>query len=384
MTASNDTAFGSLRAEQWTSQWYRALQSAEVNAGVDLRAEAGQSVFSLLLAISVAAHRGRDGLPVELRLPREPAGLDQLRRWNFQSVCELATGRSLRRLVAPVDHALFGTPAPERPAAKVASGVSAFIDELERDAFFGLTAYRLYERGALTRMIRSEWERWRHPLVARLVRPVTADIARDVARVLVHELLANVIQHPDATMAVVGTSVDSSPAGELRLVIAVWDDGDSVVDTLSKIPVDQLRATDADDWAADITDEFIVDARGWTPAATYIPANWVPPAGAQGGDLLLSALLPGISRKHVSDDFPQVDRPEPVAWESRRGFGLHALYRSAINAFGGTVSVRTSDFWLRLSAGEKAFQYRADIDRVDEPLFGNLVSVELPLTPARL
>jgi len=372
--------------EQWTSRWLSAPDKTG-KVDVDLRDGAARSVHSLLLAIAVAAERCREDAPVQLRLPGDAVELDRLRRWDFQSVCELATGRSLLGLVGVPDRALFGEVSEPLPPVAVAAGLADFRSELERDSFFGLTAYVLDEPGALTRMIRSEWERWRHPLVARLLRAHPPEVAGDVARVLVHELLANVIQHPRATIAVIGSSVDAGPDGNDRLVISVWDDGASVIDTLAAVPVDQLRAPGPKGRTAEITDGFHVDARGWKPAEAVVSAGWTPPDPPEPGDLLLAALLPGISRKHINDDYPAVDRPEPVAWEAHTGFGLHALYRCSVNAFGGSVSVRTADHWLRLrgptDAEGGAARYRAEIDRLDHELFGNLISVELPLRVAR-
>lgn len=389
MTAIEDTTSRSRRRAFWWSDAVRDFETDRATEEIDLGDPAVRSAQGLLLAVALMAGPARTDASAPLRLPHSNVDLEQLRRWHFQPVCERAAGRSLRRLVSAPDRARFGVPStePETAPAGEFGEFGEFRFELERDGFFGLVDYDLQPPGAFTRLIRSEWERWRHPLVARLLRVHPPEVIGDVARVLVHELLANAIQHPYASRVVVGSSVDDGPNGP-HLSIAVWDDGRSVIHTLARVAPEALRASETPDWAAEITDGFDIVARGWEPESMFFSADWTPSAGhkPQPGELLLAALLPGVSRKHSEDDYATVDRPETVPWELRTGFGLHALYRCAIDAFGGALCIRTGDHWLRLTAAERAedgaSRYRAEIDLLDRELVGNFVSLELPLRPS--
>lgn len=191
-----------------------------------------------------------------------------------------------------------------------------------------------------------------------------------------HELLANTIQHPNASVAVLGTSVECTAGSSPLLALALWDDGTGIIETLSEFAQSGLRLSDPG-----VSDTFALDTEGWEPSERFISAGWDPGEQPQDGELLVASILPGISRKPYAEVIA-VDRPEPVGWEGRHGFGLHALYRSAIDAFGGEVQIRTGAYLMQLSAGpEDGPDYHLAVSLCDVHFLGNLISLRLPLTP---
>lgn len=369
-------------ADACLSRWHAHLAEPDTDdpTGVDLRDADALNLEIMLLALATIAERARDQLPVHLRLPVTRRGRDRLRRWRFQETCEAAAGSSLRRLVAPADRHWFNEGSANGNGASVDSELARFALELERHCLLALASYRLGEPGALTRMIRCEWSRWRHPLVLQLLNDHAHGFGPDVARVLVHELLANAIQHPDASLAVVGASLEDPAGSNPVLLIGLWDDGKSLIETLGEHAARGLRARPA----AEVADVFYVRADGWTARQERIPADWDPCDATDEAELLIASLLPGISRKpHV--DTVAVDRPEPVEWEQHVGFGLHALYRYTVDVFRGALSIRTGSYLLELAAatedrGEKAYDVYVRHCTDSPPLLGTIVTLHLPLT----
>jgi hypothetical protein len=339
-------------------------------------------LYSLMLALVRTAGAARRGEPWELRLPHAPEQLSLLRRWDFQAAVESAALVPLRDLVSAQDRSYFGGDrghADRSPVSTTtAPNLADLVSQLEREHFFGFWTYPMIRHGALAHMIRHEWLRWRDSLMLQVLDSHAFGPSRDVARVLVHELLANSIQHPDASVSVFSTAIELS-SEQPALMIALWDDGNGIIETLREYSAHGLRAGF---W--DIDDTFALRCEGWTSAVEVVSASWEPPPDAHEAELLAASILPGISRKpHV--DVIQVDRPEPVEWESRVGFGLHAMYRSAVDAFRGDVEIRTGEYSLRLRASENTSlaHYELTVSRVadEPPLLGNLIWLRLPLTP---
>lgn len=364
------------RADAWLKDTWNP------DGSIDLAGVAPVCVEVALLALARMSERARDRVPVRMRFPAQHTERERLRRWSFQQACEASAGTSFLRLVDREDRRYFGEARIDAPLEVWSdpNDVDAFVSRLEQDGFFGLTTYSLTVRGALTRMIRHEWARWRHVLILELLEAHSRGPGPDVARVLVHELLANAIQHPEASMVVLGASVEGLDSADPQLVVAVWDDGDSIVKTLRDCVGAGVRATETT-----VNDEFRIRTSGWSPSKSTLPASWAPDADSHDGELLLASLLPGISRKPQAPGFPVVDRPEVVDWENKTGFGLHALYRSAIDAFGGDVHIWSDSYSLHLSgapAPTTTFAYDVDVQLLADvpPLMGNLIAIRLPIT----
>ncbi len=338
------------------------------------------AIEEALLAMSCVSRRARARSDITLRLPQAEDDRETLRRWGFQSAIEGAAGPLLLKLVAPDDQEHFGEPRRPFDCEPLDAGLEALVSRLGADGFFGLTLYELTARGALSRMIRREWHRWRNLVMLELLDSHASGPSKDIARVIVHELLANAIQHPDARTATVATSVESSQeGGNPELVVAIWDDGRSIVETLREFVDKGLRTPDQ----SNEDDRFALHADGWSTSMSEVLSNWAPAGPVHDGELLLASLFPGISRKAHALGFPHVDRPEPVEWEGRTGFGLYALYKSAIDDFNGSLAIWSNRYVLQLSRSklDANREYSVVVSRLrGSPLQGNLISVRLPLS----
>ncbi|MEN3281479.1 MAG: hypothetical protein V7607_2619 [Solirubrobacteraceae bacterium] len=346
---------------------------------VDLRNALSLDASTLLLCAAVIATRARCGLGVVLRLPAEPAGRDFLRAWAFQAAVETAADVSLRRLVYPADRKHFGADPEPAPEPKIRVGVEGIVQRLEQERFFAAATYHLGANANVTDMIHREWSRWRKHLFVDGLGPHLRGPRQDVARVVIQELLANAAQHPDARIATVTATVSADTAGDRYLVIAMWDDGTSIIKTLRSCLDDgqPIRAM-----GAPAHEHFDLEPVGWPTERTFLDSSMEPDAFDADGELLVASLIAGISRKPSQPGVPEVKRPEPSDWEAHVGYGLYALYRSVINDFGGELHVRTQGHHLRLRAEQGDDHYVARVEKyADEPEFaGNLITALLPIS----
>jgi hypothetical protein len=175
-----------------------------------------------------------------------------------------------------------------------------------------------------------------------------------------------------------------------HLTITFWDDGDSMVDTLlgairSRKPV---RSVAIPGLSADF-DVTIQDENGEKAEPILIRSDLNPDETTPGEIVFLAATFPGITRDvsgagHVTD--PSVSATDP-----RLGFpgmGLYVLTNQAVEVYGGSVSIRSKNYFLNIkghdgerSAGD-AFCYAAKVRRFGDwcPTFqGNMLTVRLPL-----
>jgi hypothetical protein len=149
-----------------------------------------------------------------------------------------------------------------------------------------------------------------------------------------------------------------------------------------------------------ISDTFVVDADGWTPEFQKYETTWNPPGTAHDGELLLASLFPGVSQK-AANPITSVVRPgdrgfNEVPYGSSNvqdassllhqvdtGHGLHALYRTVIDAFGGSIEFRADELRMYVTRSNTGSRdtYKATINvRSPSPtLIGNMVIVRLPI-----
>jgi hypothetical protein len=353
------------------------LESGADPLSLDLGDVTRLDVGTMLLCAALAGSRVRAGRDVVLRLPREQEGRDFLRAWNFQGAVEAATELRLRHLVHPDDREHFGE-TPQHFVPQLADvtggigGVASIVARLEAERFFAISTYPLGDDSLITAMIQPEWSRWRQHLFLEGLGPHLEGPRHDVARVVVHEMLANAAQHPDARVAMIGATVADG-----ELAIALWDDGTSIVDTLRACldAGQNLRAM-----GPPMAETFDVDAIGWDRDLVPLDSSYQPGPSAADGELLIASLMAGISRKPWRA-VPTVERPEHGDWDGYVGYGLYALYRSVINDFCGVLNVRTHGHALELRAGEGPHHYFVRVERyAGQPDFpGNMIVVRLPI-----
>jgi hypothetical protein len=342
----------------------------------DLRKADYVEASVLLLTVAVLAARVRSDRTMTLRLPEERRLRDFLRVWNFQDVVEAACAVRLRDIVHADDTQYFGEGGePLEPRLHSSSGPTTLLRLLEQDGFFACRSYRLGDEAAETTMVRQEWSRWRDASVVDLFRHFLSGDPHELSRVIVTELTANAVEHPHARVACVTAAVEEPADADEHswLSLAVWDDGDSIIDTLRDA---------VDDHTIRLArllppDRFRLKPVGWATERTGLDSDWTPQAGAHPAEFLIASLLPGITCKLPGSSYAR--RPEERDHVGL-GIGLYAVYRSAIDSFGGVIEVRTGAYRLRVSRGAGRGRYELELEAYEEPyaLLGNLVTVKLP------
>ncbi len=381
VTATEVALEGSMRVLDLEHKFVSCEADPDQLLLIDLRKVTYIEPVALLYLLSVLAARLRTSGQTKLRLPTSHRVRDFLRAWSFPAAFCAATATPFSRLVMEEDLQYFGegqTYYTESPEAQYAGDL---LKHLEGRRFFGLMTYRIHASVEATRAVEDEWSRWRTPLIMQVLSRHIQGPYEDVARVLIYELFANAIQHPQAKTATVVSSVGRRGSADSRhdasFAISVWDDGIGVADTLRKCleATGTIRITPARS-----DDSFSIRAEGWEPNMNLIESSWDPPTSAENEELLLASLFSGISQKAARQTLQPVARPDTGQPDREAGNGLYSLYKSVVNDFGGTLSIRSGRSFLNLRRdGESA--YKAKIVRYidSHSFYGNMFTVRIPL-----
>lgn len=349
---------------------------------IDLQDATYIEPIALLYLLSVLASRLRLSDQTSLRLPASRRVRDFLRAWSFPEAVRAATATPFSRLVVPEDMQYFGEGQSVYARSPDTGPTGDLLRHLESRQFFGLMTYRIHASLEATRAVEDEWSRWRTPLIMQVLSRHIQGPHEDVARVLIYELLANAIQHPQATTATVVSSVGRRPNAETSrdtsFAISVWDDGLGIVQTLRKC----LDATGSIRISPARTEDiFSIRAEGWECGNEHMTSTWNPPIDATDEELLLASLFSGVSQKVAAQTLPSVARPDTGQPDREAGNGLYSLYKSVIDDFGGMLSIRTGQTFLNLKRDNASSPYKAKIVRyLGSPQFyGNQFTVRIPL-----
>jgi len=334
----------------------------------------------LLRLLSLAASRRKAGRQVRFELPRDPYARHVLRRSRFAVAAEMVLRTPFRLLVRREDLAYFGEEAPlQTVSSGENSALGSVVSYLAEQGHFGLSPYRVDSQKGLTRMLDKEVACWRSYAMVELLTKVLREQAIDVSRVIVQELVANVVEHPLSSVAVIASQiklpvVGAQGAGDV-LTIAAWDDGSSIIETLRRClnEVGSVRA-----WSPDVADTFAVSRTASPGRSVRYASDWTPGPTASDEELLLASLFPGITRKLSRNS---VDSLSPAAPGTDYGYGLFALYKTAIDHFGGSVELQCGRIMLRLDRALETGPYRAEIMTREnfDLLSGTFVTVNLPV-----
>lgn len=337
--------------------------------------------IALLYLYAVLVRRAALGLNTELALPRSKAVRDFLRAWRFAEALTASTGVPFRKLVSPSDHNYFGEKQTHYLEAKAAS----LEEYLAAKRFFGLMTRPIESSARRGRLVEREWSRWRTPLILRVLNRHLRGEGRDVARVVIYELLTNAVQHPGAASVTVGSSVYGSVARGRRqdraFAVSVWDDGVGIAETLREaMVVGSIRAGDPA-----TVDRFTLKPVGWEPREPVYESTWTPDGEASDAELLLASLFQGISQKAIRTDIEPIAMPGEEDRAAQLGDGLHALYRTVVNDFGGSLALRSGPLFMNVKAGKNGdpTSYAVKLCRyADWPSFqGNMITARIPVVP---
>ena len=354
--------------------------SPEEPLRIDLRKVTFLEPIALLYLFQTLVNRAHLDLETLLDLPASQRVRDFLRVWNLPEALKVATGKGLLRFVTRESERYFG----EKQVYYTHARADTLEQYLASQRFFGLTARQVGGSMRHAQLVEREWSRWRKPLILRILNRHLRGSGRDIARVVIYELLTNAVQHPGATtVAVVSKAYGAFEAGRYEdksFEVGVWDNGESIVKTL-RTALDaggEIRAG-----SPSTIDEFHLKAVDWEPKQDVYRSDWTPAPSAANSELLLASFFQGISQKPFRPDIKLIEMPEEQRDGTRIGDGLHALYRSAIDDFGGSIAVRSGDAFMNLRGdSDEENSYRVKLQRFpDWPEFsGNMVTVRIPVS----
>ncbi|MGP4030382.1 hypothetical protein [Actinomadura sp. 3N407] len=357
-----------------------AGEDRETSADLDLSAATSFDTVGLVQLLALVAGWRNAGRKISVRLPSDPQARHLLRQARFPAALEKVMRTPFRLMVDRSDLRYFTARSVDAPISSITptSAQASVLALLEEQHHFGLSAHRPDDAYSLTRMLEQETGHWRGYAMVQLLRSVLHGQAIEVSRVIVQELVSNIMEHPAPSIAVVASQLKlremSSELETPALTIAAWDDGTSIIDNL-RFCLDQggkLRV-----WPPDSVDYFTMQTPSPSMSAETYHSDWTPEPRASDAELLLASLLPGITTKPVGEGpgSPQSSLAARMDW----GYGLYALYKAAVDHFHGSVELRCMHTRLSLSRPNQEEPYLVEI-RDDLPaLTGTIVTVRLPL-----
>ena len=323
-----------------------------------------------------------------IKLPDGQRVRDFFRAWNLEQGVLASTGQSLYSIVTTDSRRHFG----EKPRfytgtkSKQQRPGGAY-QKLLSTRFFGIQSYFLDPLIPSHQALDGEWKRWRSSYVRGVLKRYLPsddrypDKSEEIPRVVIYELMANAILHPQAQLVLTSsraTHFESRPlkSGELtserrrsteypHFTICIWDDGLSIARTLRSALEDGRPIRTSTEIQQDL---FSIEALNWCSEQRTLPSRFTPTLDDPDELFVLASFFNGISCR--------ADQDSP---DERVGSGLHALYRCVIDTLGGELAIRSGKSFIHIEKEDGEASYQAKITRyngVDFP--GTLVIVRIP------
>jgi hypothetical protein len=356
-----------------------------------------------------------------LGMSKDKAVRDFMRVWRFPEAFVDATDVPFENILVEEDQKYRGE--QQDTYRGIGNGINALEFNPDwrkeypgRRNFFEFSTYHFSDaENALHTAVaipRLEGAHWNEPLIRQVLRThLQGDTPKDdVARVVVYESLSNAVRHPNArhiqAVSRFERIVDKTPrllqsekgARIGHLHICVWDDGDSIVNTLrplvnNGLPIRSMKMP------AYMYDKIYVQIRpfgGKFGGGFIVDQETDPTPKSDDSIILLASFYPGVSRaismevKDVENFDGEKDEgasiPKPL--ERKAGMGLYALMRTALDFYRGSIIVRSGDLLMLLEPAHDTFRvqhgtrYKAKITQFPKsnPLYqGNLLIIQLPV-----
>ncbi len=370
----------------------RAQVQAEVLLDLSRATYVDQEV--LLYLVALIDQRKRQRQPTSLALPSQDATVDFLRAWQLPEAIRAVTNRAFESFLDEHDRKIFSAlqRVPSR-YLQVVNVPGGGRETLLPASFFAITPVRLGDSAqAAASLVR---DAWLDEHVKGVLENHLGTYADRIGPNVLHEAVLNAASHPGAEFAYTSSQLDShaSPDGtktRRELVLVIWDDGDSFVQTLLRAwrELGTVRSaaygTVVDNFALSISDRRTGELRHLRLSSGD------ELSAASPEELMLSAFFLGVTCQ------PQESRTEDEAEESysripedwlptpvrtATGLGLHIMRKTVIDLFGGSIYYASGPFRMRVAAGD-AESYQARLTRLrdtDPQLKGNLLVARLNL-----
>ena len=352
---------------------------------VDLRSATRTDPMALLHSLGTLSDCQRRGLYPTLRLPASHKARDFLRAWRFPHAATLVAGRRFGRLLAESDRDYVGEGQRHFTGVRSTNDPVVMIyDRLLQTGFFSLQTHMLDGIEADTAVVTDQLMCWQQPLITELLLTYLGAATVDVSRILIYELVANAVQHPDARVLAMTSKLDGIDPADSNaapmLSVGIWDDGTGILETLkgALLAGQQIRTQ-----ASDLTGNFVPqNVAGWDPSLSEYPAWFTPDATSSDGEIFLASLLPGISQKAYRL-VKSVRLPDGRLESDHPGTGLYHLCKFVVHATGGTLLIRSGKQYMRIRRDQGGtgyeIRYAADVISGLADFAGNLVVARVPL-----
>ncbi len=241
-----------------------------------------------------------------------------------------------------------------------------YIEYLKKTGFYPLVSLPFEDDSQKSITLKEEPNNWTggKPLISIIQKNLPEDviIGDKISKHIIYESITNSIRHPKSTKLVV-----SCIASKGFYTLVIWDNGESIVDTL----INALK----NDKPIKIETSLIDD----NPHSCYCIPNVEITGRPKVSDfdfrfsfevpdlknnevgkeyikqrrfILLAALFPGISRDPYGLDYEKIEHIERPQLTGR---GLTYLINTAVRSLGGEVRIRTGNYFINIKKAEKAY-----------------------------
>ncbi len=333
----------------------RSLSEHDVDQHGSLRIDLSDcqeiDVVALLYVVAVTSRRAETGLVTRFTLPIDSTAREYIRRRGFPAAIENVADVPFRLLV---DDNWFHQDDVSKSAGDnftdASSAILAYLDECN---FFSFSHYDLLDVEDRAPIIEREGRRWLDPLIVELLsNRLTRRNASDISRVVVREMLANLMHHTETGDVVCISNVDESHSSTqpgLILTIAAWY-SPTVRSNTAAVLFDRLMAT--------------INQPGRREAVSL------------GWEMDQSSQEPPMPTDTTAEAFPLA--ADDLIYESN---SFEALYAHVVNEFHGSLDVRSGEVSAELvrEAGTET-SYRINIRNNSHTAdTGAIIAVRLPL-----
>jgi hypothetical protein len=382
------------KVESAFDEFLKSCEGSPQDLEIDMSACEFVEPATLTYLTALMRARRREAKKTRLKLPRAKDVRDFFRAWEFPRAVHDAIGSSFASMVCPEDIHYFGESHTLEDVKYRGTLVQGGRDRMPFVGTYGIKTFFSASVISGEALAKNESKSWKEEHIVTVLNRHLQGLGKRVASHIIHEAMMNALRHPAATLIQTTSHFewpdDSNPASKGFLTIVLWDDGESVSNTLSRAIAEGQNISSVRVPRLYANYHFVVEnENGVKEPAKVICSDLIPDATTPNEELLLAATFPGITRDPAGFGH---DADAELAAEdemlSRPGMGLYVLTNTAVDVFGGTVSVRTKNLFMNIKPpgsgrGRKdKCQYRVKVRRYGAwmPEFlGNMITIRLPL-----
>lgn len=354
----------------------------------------------LIYLIAVTDNFLSRDIEVRYHLPFDRTVRNMMRYWRFAVVMKEVTDHGFASMVRTEDIQYFGESHYSGDYYDKIANKDEGLEELMKKDFFSIASIPFGNEKDKSLAIDNQHKKWSEEIIKsilkRHLKMYDGENENIIPNRIIYECMTNAFRHSEAVKLITGAYFDKM--GEV-LTITYWDNGESIVSTLEGALKENkvIRKKDEDEKVnngvhftlrvkSDIVDEDIKQ---------YYHSDDDPTEQSSSGEVLLAALFPGISRDPLGklkyQGNPHIDQKF-----NKPGMGLTTLLNATIDLFGGSVAIRTGNYFVNFKKPKdstvksygKSEEFRHETlyavkiakYNLTMPVFsGNMITIRLPL-----